>query len=599
MRQSEYTSLKQIRRVPLTMRKQMLHSFGSLLVLISVSVTPLAAQQIRDTAKQQIADILRVKRSLNHNQRKLSSDLNFASMKARHLSLVSIPNSLTSSSRVSEAGGGVLVDIKANSLPAAMTRVTAVGGTILSASSTGAIIRARIPLLSMELVAASDAVRTIRTPSLAVANHVRLNSPFSSPTAPLTPLSEQRRQSLKANVQTALPLLAANGFYPSLRSLLPVHMNPFIGAVTSQGYITHTANQAVSLGYDGTGVRIGVLSTSATAARVAALIATGDLPPDLVVVPGQDGASDDEGTAMMEIIHDMAPGAKLFFATAFNGEQSFADNIRTLRFTYKCDILVDDVSYFDEPAFQDGLVAQAVNDGTADGGLYFSSAANSGNLTSNQSGTWEGDFQSAGDAGTFIDGLEGGPVQVHNFASAGSPLPYNILTGSTSAIILHWSDPLGASDNDYDLFLLDSTGTNVLAASTDTQNGTQDPIEGFTTNTGFPPGSQIVVVLYNGTTRALHVDTERGRLAIGTSGATIGHNAGLNTVSMAATAWNSARRGTAVFTSANPVEYFSSDGPRKIFYYPDGTPITPDNFLFSTNGGTTLQKPDLTGADGV
>ena len=50
---------------------------------------------------------------------------------------------------------------------------------------------------------------------------------------------------------------------------------------------------------------------------------------------------------------------------------------------------------------------------------------------------------------------------------------------------------------------------------------------------------------------------------------------------------------------ANPVETFSSDGPRKIFFYPDGTAITPGNYLFATNGGKTLKKPDVTAADGV
>src|SRR5262249_23119248 len=47
----------------------------------------------------------------------------------------------------------------------------------------------------------------------------------------------------------------------------------------------------------------------------------------------------------------------------------------------------------------------------------------------------------------------------------------------------------------------------------------------------------------------------------------------------------------------NPVEKFSSDGPRHIFYKPDGTPITPGNF--SSTGGSILQKPDITAADGV
>ena len=36
-----------------------------------------------------------------------------------------------------------------------------------------------------------------------------------------------------------------------------------------------------------------------------------------------------------------------------------------------------------------------------------------------------------------------------------------------------------------------------------------------------------------------------------------------------------------------------------MFYNPDGSAITPGNFLFGTNGGITLQKPDLTAADGT
>src|SRR4051812_49674422 len=45
------------------------------------------------------------------------------------------------------------------------------------------------------------------------------------------------------------------------------------------------------------------------------LFRSGDLGP-VTVLPGQTG-SGDEGTAMLEIIHDLAPGAQLYFATAF------------------------------------------------------------------------------------------------------------------------------------------------------------------------------------------------------------------------------------------------------------------------------------------
>ena len=142
------------------------------------------------------------------------------------------------------------------------------------------------------------------------------------------------------------------------------------------------------------------------------------------------------------------------------------------------------------------------------------------------------------------------------------------------------------------------------------QSGTQDPYEAIGQGTncgtgsasGYCPanGDQIVVVLFSGAARALRIDTNRGQLSLGTPGSTFGHNAGANTVSVAATDWNSAKTGTKPFTgSANPDEFFSSDGPRKIFYNPDGSAITANNFLFGTNGGTTLQKPDITAADGI
>ena len=321
------------------------------------------------------------------------------------------------------------------------------------------------------------------------------------------------------------------------------------------------------------------------------------------MLPGQAGDGEDEGTAMMEIIHDLAPQANLFFATAFNGEQSFADNIRTLRFTYHCDIIVDDISYFDEAVYQDGPIAQAVNDITADGGLYFSSAANSGNLTSGTSGTWDGDFRSAGN--------QPGYGQFHNFGTAAAPQISDVLTSTAdSGVWLHWADPLGGAADDYDLYILDSTGTVIKGMSASAQTGTQDPLEyvypsdtcGTKTQTGYCPavGDQVVVVLFNGSTRAFHIDTERASLSIGTASATFGHNAAKSTFTLAATYWNSAKTGAKPFTGmANPIEPFSSDGPRKIFFNPDGSAITPGRFTYAANGGLTLQKPEATAADGV
>lgn len=494
-----------------------------------------------------------MKRSLTPPQQKLSSELVFAAKRARNESFGSIPSHIVR--RVERSDGTVLVDMEANPTTSAIQAIDNAGGKVVSSFPRTHHIRARIPILSLETVAASTSVRSINAAEEGVTN--------------------------------------------------------YIGSVTSQGYITHAANQSVALGFDGAGVRVGVLSSSASPAQVAALIASGDLPPDVVVVPGQVGTGSDEGAAMMEIVHDLAPGAKLFFATANGSQANFANHIRTLRFTYGCDIIVDDYTYFEEAAFQDGIIASAVNDVTAEGAFYFSSAANSGNVDSGTAGTWEGDFQDGGNPANIISQIEGPGVSAHNFGTAAAPQLYNTLTGTgTNGIVLQWSDPLGASGNDYDLFILDSTGNTLKGFSISLQTGTQNPVEGIfpgfncgtVSASGYCPAfnDRIYVVLYRGSQRAIRLDTERGRLAIATPGATFGHNAGLNTVSMAATAWNSAHLGTVPFLGQpNPIETFSSDGPRKIFYYPDGTPITPGNLLFGTLGGTDLQKPDLTGADGV
>jgi subtilisin family serine protease len=311
---------------------------------------------------------------------------------------------------------------------------------------------------------------------------------------------------------------------------------------------------------------------------------------------------------MMEIVHDMAPGANLIFATAGTGAASFANNILALA-AAGSKVIVDDFTYFNEGVFQDGTIAQAVNQVAANGVVYISSAANSGNLTNSTSGTWEGDFLNGGPV-TGVLATAGETGFFHNFGTAATPQNFDVLTVTSTFMSLKWSDPLGGSTNDYDLFVLNNAGTTIKGFSAGVQSGTQDPFEsvrqgtncGTSTASGYCPvaGDRFVVVLFSGAARALHLDTERGQLSLQTDGATFGHNAGVNTVSMAATYWNSAHTGTRPFTGfGNPDEVFSSDGPRKIFFTPNGSAITPGNFLFGTNGGLTLQKPDFAAADGV
>ncbi len=356
------------------------------------------------------------------------------------------------------------------------------------------------------------------------------------------------------------------------------------GSTTSEGDTTHRADTArTAFTTDGTGVKVGVLSDSVD--YLSNSQASGDLP-SVTVLPGQDGVpATGEGTAMLEIVHDLAPGSDLYFASAFNGAASFANNILALR-AAGCDVIVDDVFYFSESPFQDGIIAQAVNTVTADGALYFSAAGNEGNKTDNTSGTWEGDFVDGGAASAPVNGKGG---ILHSFGST----TYNTVNSRGFATVLFWSDPLGASTNDYDIYVLDSAGNNVVDSSTTVQNGSQDPFEIVSPASG----QRLVVVKAAGDARYLHIDTIRGRLSVSTAGNITGHAMAEAGFGVAAVDANTSFPNPFSGGLINPVETFSSDGPRRVFYYADGTPITPGNYL--STGGTVRQKPDIAAADGV
>src|SRR5205814_439516 len=137
-------------------------------------------------------------------------------------------------------------------------------------------------------------------------------------------------------------------------------------------------------------------------------------------------------------------------------------------------------------------------------------------------------------------------------------------------------------------------GNSVVASSLNPQNGTQNPYESVGTLTN---GERIVIVKFSGAVRFLHLETGRGRLNISTQGSTRGHNCATNAFGVAATDAGNSYPNPFTGGAANPVEDYSSDGPRRVFFQANGTPITPGNF--SSSGGTVRQKPDITAADDV
>jgi Subtilase family len=85
----------------------------------------------------------------------------------------------------------------------------------------------------------------------------------------------------------------------------------------------------------------------------------------------------DEGRAMLQIVYAVAPGASLAFYTGANSEADFANGILALQ-KAGARVIADDLGYPDEPFYQDGIVAQAIDTVEALGVAYFSAAGNDG-----------------------------------------------------------------------------------------------------------------------------------------------------------------------------------------------------------------------------
>jgi subtilisin-like proprotein convertase family protein len=528
------------------------------------------------SALQQINELTAEKENRTPAQRKISSSLLYTAKMKRGVSITPSVRSLIPAVPVTD-DGRVSVEIAGDVGKVLVEAIEQAGGQVAPSSIKAGVIRALVPLDQIEQLAAMQEVRAIH-PAMSARTQIALVNPADRVT-PKVLAALERAQTVGGRLQqSAVPAPMTNA-----------------GSVTSEGSKAHGAERARKFfGVNGAGVKIGVISDSDDFKEES--IASGDLPADTVTVPGQSGRpGSGEGTAMMQIVHDVAPGAKLFFATAFNSPESFAENIRTLRFTYGCDIIVDDVIYYFESPYQDDIVARAVKDVIADGAQYFSSAGNQGNADDGSSGTWEGDFKLAK---TGLAVLPSG-YQVHDF---GKGVISNRITVGGGPLYLHWSDPGSLdhpqSSNDYDLFLLDQDLRNVLVASTDIQDGTGLPFEFLDFN--IPAELRVVVARKVGAAdRALHLVLSSGAFGLATQGATYGHNAVEDALSVAAV--NVAEAAGGEFTGGpfTPVETYSSDGNRRIFYNVDGTPLTPGNFLIKTDGGDVRKKPDLTAADGV
>ena len=344
---------------------------------------------------------------------------------------------------------------------------------------------------------------------------------------------------------------------------------PITNEVVSVGDTVHrTIDVRNAFPYNGSNIKVGIISTGVD--HLSNSVDAGELPNNVQVINNR--FVDDEGTAMLEIVHDLAPGSELAFADKGFSESDFANNIDLLQ-QAGCQIICDDIAYFHEPSFQEGIISNKVQEFVNSGGLYISSAGN------DRKNHYIGDYYNAGDNWNRFE-LTGGGFSNYLTITAKHFLTFKIW--------LQWNEEYGASNDDYDLYLTDDNW-NVVDSSVTVQNGSNDPYEiiSHTYLVGFDEYKTYHIFIKNrngnATPRKLNLWIYKALLeAQGRKheSSTFGHCTSAYCISTAA-----------VYPYfPNSLENYSSEGPVLIYSYDsNGDPIS----------FTERIKPDISAVDGV
>ncbi len=408
----------------------------------------------------------------------------------------------------------------------------------------------------------------------------------------------------------AIPAMAR---LSTMRSARPSLVATRAGAVTSRGDAVMRSDIArENLGVDGSGITVGVLSDSydtnpSASTRASEDITTGDLPPSSRIRileelgdEANESTGSDEGRAMMQIIHDVAPGVSQAFHTAFNGIGNFAQGIRDLA-NAGAHVIVDDVIYFAEPMFQDGPIAQAANEvARTQDAAYFTSAGNNGR------NSYESAFRASGESGVL--NAQG---ELHDFGGGDTGQRLIIPEGDSVRIALQWTDPYASlggpgADSDLDIFITDQAGT--VVARSDFDNIGTDPFEFLefandgsidADNDGTPDTQfELGIELFEGPPPDLFKyvyfpssGVEIDEFAAQSQRPTLyGHANAEEAMAVGAVFWFATPAFDDQFTNPFEINGFSSRGGVPIYFTPEGTPLaTPE----------TRNKPDMVGPDGT
>lgn len=254
--------------------------------------------------------------------------------------------------------------------------------------------------------------------------------------------------------------------------------------VISQGLQAMSLDTVQSeLGLSGKGIKVGVMSDSyncyAKSDDIEKLnrsadsdIANGELPLNVTVLEEAFDCSNktDEGRALMQIIHDIAPEAELLF---FSGSNGMANTINGFKQFHdeQVNIIVDDSSIELETYFQDGPINQVIEQLSQNGVIYVSAAGNSAR------NAYQSSYRDVYDPHLDIHAHDFDPGEGVDVFQA-----FTLEPGGVMQLELQWIDPAysvsgppGAS-SDLDMFIVNQEGTEILETATQINTG-RDPSE--------------------------------------------------------------------------------------------------------------------------
>ncbi len=361
----------------------------------------------------------------------------------------------------------------------------------------------------------------------------------------------------------------------SVRSILPPVV--YAGSVNSEGDAWMDVDDArAAFGVNGSGVKVGVISDGVDS--IADAMASGNLPSSVTVLSNTQGG--DEGTAMLEIVHDLAPGASLYFHDCGANTLAFNDAIDAL-VAAGCTIIVDDIGWILEPFYEDGGIASHVASLVkANKIVYVSSAGNA--ATEHYQGKFYHWVTSKGEKTDLSDFSHGDTTD-----KGYDDMYYALAPGATLVSVLQWDNAFGTSGDDYNLYAYDVSTGDLVDLSYNTQDGNDDPLE-YMNYTNYTGGVQTIGVFVEqvNASRDNNIELYNYLIGAGTSyidnvvraDSIFGHPAVNGVLACAAATLD--RDAASPAYKKLLMESFSSEGP------------------VTTLTGTRA-KPDVAGADGV